>query len=61
MARLKSYYYINSENSEELGDIQALRKDMVLLQFLLSLFQKNGAAKVVCDSSSEDDILDFIS
>ena len=43
-------FYINSENTDELGEIPAL------------FVSENGTAKVVCDSSlSEDDILDFIS
>ena len=55
-------FYTNSEIGEELEDIQAYVKDMVLLRFLLSFVSEKWSAKVVCDSSlSEDDILDFIS
>lgn len=55
-------FYINSENSEELEDIQALRKRYGIATVPALFVSENGAAKVVCDSSlSEDDILDFIS
>ena len=33
-------FYINSENSDELGEIQALRNAMVLRLYLHCLFQK---------------------
>ena len=55
-------FYINSENSEELEDIQALRKRYGIATVPDLFVSENGTAKVVCDSSlSEDDILDFIS
>ena len=55
-------FYINSENSEELEDIQALRKRYGIATVPALFVSGNDAAKVVCDSSlSEDDILDFIS
>ena len=55
-------FYINSENSEELEDIQALRKRYGIATVPALFVSENGSAKVVCDSSlSEDDILDFIS
>ena len=51
-------FYINSENTDELGEIQDLRKRYGIALFV----SEKGAAKVVCDSSlSEEDILDFIS
>ena len=55
-------FYVNSENSEELEDIQALRKRYGIATVPALFVSENGSAKVVCDSSlSEDDILDFIS
>ncbi len=55
-------FYINSENSDELGEIQALRKRYGIATVPALFVSENGTAKVVCDSSlSEDDILDFIS
>ena len=48
--------------SEELEDIQALRKRYGIATVPALFVSENGTAKVVCDSSlSEDDILDFIS
>ena len=55
-------FYINSENSEELEYIQALRKRYGIATVPALFVSENGTTKVVCDSSlSEDDILDFIS
>ena len=55
-------FYINSENTEELEYIQALRKRYGIATVPALFVSENGTAKVVCDSSlSEDDILDFIS
>ena len=53
---------VDYHNSEELEDIQALRKRYGIATVPALFVSENGTAKVVCDSSlSEDDILDFIS
>ena len=55
-------FYINSENGDELEEIQALRKRYGIATVPALFVSEKGVAKVVCDSSlSEDDILDFIS
>lgn len=55
-------FYINSENTEELEDIQELRNRYGIATVPALFVSENGSTKVVCDSSlSEEDILDFIS
>ena len=55
-------FYVNSENGEELEDIQTLRNRYGIATVPALFVSENGSVKVVCDYSlSEDDILDFIS
>lgn len=55
-------FYVNSENEEELEEIQGLRNRYGIATVPALFVSENGSVKVVCDSSlSEDDILDFIS
>ena len=44
-------FYINSENTDELGEIQALRKRYGIATVPALFVSEKGAAKVVCDSS----------
>lgn len=57
----KSILFVNSENPDELDDIQAFRNEHGLKTVPALLVIKNQQVKAVCDSSlSEDAILDFL-
>ena len=62
VARKSGFNIFYNENTDELGEIQALRKRYGIATVPALFVSEKGAAKVVCDSSlSEEDILDFIS
>ena len=55
-------YYISSEDSSQLDEVQAMRRRYGIATVPALFVSVAGAVKVVCDSSlSEEDILDFIS
>lgn len=54
-------YYVNSEDMSQIDAIQAFRRRYGMTTVPGLFVSRNGAVKVVCDSSlSEEEILDFI-